>query len=183
MVGNIADYRQYVEGLDGIRTCLVIPVWNGGGTVKIVPITSSFEIPLPAKIQEIQTALDPTQNNGEGLGIAPIGHVVTVVAPEKFEVNIKAKVKFKEGFSLSGQESAIKQSLKDYLQEVQGDWATEDELTVYIARCSAAILTVNGVENVEDLTINDNTENVTIKPKENNNPYPVLGEVTLSEIN
>ena len=34
--GNIADYRTKVELLQGVGAVKVFPVWNGGGTVKIV---------------------------------------------------------------------------------------------------------------------------------------------------
>ena len=40
--GNIADYKEFVEAQDGIGACLVIPIWNGGGTVKLVIITNSY---------------------------------------------------------------------------------------------------------------------------------------------
>lgn len=179
--GNIAEYKQYVEGLDGIGACLVIPIWNGGGTVKILPITSSFEIPTTAKINEIQTALDPTQNAGKGFGIAPIGHVVTVAAPSKLDINISATVEVDENNTLTGLKDKIEEALKNYIQEVQEDWSTNDELTLYISRMIASILMVKGVTNVENLKINNSTDNLTIKPKESPNKYPMLGEVTLSE--
>ena len=179
--GNIAEYKQYVEGLDGIGACFVIPVWNGGGTVKIVPITSSFEIPTSAKITEIQTALDPTQNAGKGYGIAPIGHVVTVSAPTKLDIDITTDIELDTGYTVNGLQSSIEESIKNYLQKIQENWATEDELTIYISRVSASILMVKGVTNVENLKINNSTNNLTIKPKETLNKFPMLGEVVLNE--
>lgn len=70
--GNIDDYKQYVKSIEGIGDCLVIPIWNGGGTVKLLIVTSSYEIPTEAKINEVQTLVDPTQNSGKGYGKAPI---------------------------------------------------------------------------------------------------------------
>ena len=179
--GNIAEYKQYVEGLDGIGACLVIPIWNGGGTVKILPITNSYEIPTDARINEIQTALDPTQNSGKGYGIAPIGHVVTVTAPTKLDINISATVQVDENNTLDGLKEKIEQSLKEYIQEIQVEWDTNEELTLYISRMIASILMVKGVTNVENLKINDSTDNLTIRPKESPNNFPMLGEVTLNE--
>ena len=49
-----------------------------GGTVKLVLIDSTFSQPSATLISQVQTAIDPEQNAGEGLGIAPIGHVVKV---------------------------------------------------------------------------------------------------------
>ena len=49
-----------------------------GGTVKLVIINSSFKKPSETLVDQVQTAVDPLQNAGEGVGIAPIGHVVRV---------------------------------------------------------------------------------------------------------
>ena len=179
--GNISEYRQYVENLEGIGACLVIPVWNGGGTVKIVPITSSYNIPTDAKIQEIQTLLDPVQNQGIGLGIAPIGHVVTVAAPTRLDINIEADIQLEDTYTLEGIKEAIDSSINEYMTEVQLDWATVDQLTIYNSRLIAAILTVKGVTNVENLTINGETGNILINPTDENNPFPILNEVILNE--
>lgn len=43
-----------------------------GGTVKLVILASDYGAPSPTLIEEIQTAIDPVQNAGEGLGLAPI---------------------------------------------------------------------------------------------------------------
>ena len=179
--GNISEYRQYVENLEGIGACLVIPVWNGGGTVKIVPITSSYNIPTEAKIEEIQTLLDPIQNQGIGLGIAPIGHIVTVSAPTKLDINIQADIQLEDAYTLDGLKESIEESIQEYINEVQREWATSTQLTIYNSRLIASILTVKGVTNVENLTINNNTGNITIIPTDDTNPFPILNEVIFNE--
>ena len=50
-----------------------------GGTVKLVIINSSFKKPSEALVDQVQTAVDPLQNAGEGVGIAPIGHVTEAI--------------------------------------------------------------------------------------------------------
>lgn len=179
--GNIAEYKQYVEDIDGIGSCMVIPIWNGGGTVKIVPVTTSYDIPSTAKINEIQSLLDPTQNAGQGMGIAPIGHVVTVMAPTKLEINISADIQISSTYTLQGLQESINNSISDYIREVQMDWANTETLTIYISRLLAAILSVKGVVNAENLKINNDNNNLTIYPKTDNNDFPILGEVVLNE--
>lgn len=76
--GNKADYKTKVELLQGVGAVKVFPVWNGGGTVKIVFVNSDWGIPSSDLVNSVQTAVDPVQNQGVGDGIAPIGHVVTV---------------------------------------------------------------------------------------------------------
>ena len=93
--GNIPEYREFIESLDGVGTCQVYPVWNGGGTVKIVFIDSTYSVPSSTLVEAVQKAIDPHWNDeyaGKGLGKAPIGHVVTVVGAQKYTTNIQATV-------------------------------------------------------------------------------------------
>ena len=41
--GNIADYKEKVLSIAGVGGVKVYPVWNGGGTVKVVFCTSEFK--------------------------------------------------------------------------------------------------------------------------------------------
>lgn len=59
-----------------------------GGSVKLVIMASNDKAPSSTLLNEVQTTVDPTQNAGEGLGLAPIGHVVNVVGVTPETVNI-----------------------------------------------------------------------------------------------
>lgn len=179
--GNIADYLQYVKSIEGIGNCLVIPIWNGGGTVKLIIVTSSYEIPSEAKINEVQTLIDPTQNSGLGYGIAPIGHKVTVVAPEKLDISISCNITLEVGQKIEPLKKYIEDSIKDCILELQEHWFEGKELRIFLARITSAILDVQGVVNVENIKINGKDENFIIDPLSENNPYPVLKEVTFDE--
>lgn len=43
--GNIQDYKEKVNAIQGIGGVKVYPVWNGGGTVKLVIISSEYKVP------------------------------------------------------------------------------------------------------------------------------------------
>ena len=81
--GNIADYKQKVKSIQGVGGVKVYPVWNGGGTVKLVVLDSEYKKPTTELIDLVQTTIDPIQNQGTGLGLAPVGHVVTVTGVEE----------------------------------------------------------------------------------------------------
>lgn len=179
--GNVADYKQFVESQEGIGACLVIPIWNGGGTVKLVIITSSYEIPTQAKINEIQELVDPTQNQGQGLGKAPIGHVVTVVAPTAYNLSIKANISFESSYTLESLKPLIEEAIANYIRQVQVQWANNTSITIYISRLIGAIINVEGVTNVENLTINGSSSNITIDVTSTGNPYPVIEEAIINE--
>lgn len=179
--GNIADYKEFIEDIDGIGGCLVIPVWNGGGTVKLVIVTNSYTIPTSTVINQIQEIVDPTQNQGQGIGKAPIGHIVTVAAPTAYNVVVSANVELENGYTLPTVEQDIKKAVTDYFKEVQQDWSDSINLSIYRAKIIAAILSVKGVANVPTLLLNGDTQDITIDVTSNTNPFPVLTEVILYE--
>lgn len=179
--GNIADYKQYVKSIDGIGDCLVIPVWNGGGTVKLLIVTSDYELPTEAKLNEIQELIDPIQNSGEGYGIAPIGHSVTVTAPTELGLSIEFNVTLDTGYTISGVQENVETAIKDYVKTAQRDWFTESNITIYISRLTVAILSVEGILNTSSVTINGSTEDLIINPLDTDNPYPVIKEVIINE--
>lgn len=179
--GNIADYKEYVEDIDGIGACLVIPAWDGGGTVKLVIVTNSYTIPTSTIIDQIQELIDPTQNQGQGLGKAPIGHIVTVAAPTAYNIEVKATISLESGYTLVSLQPDIEAAITAYFKEVQHNWADSTTLSIYVAKVTAAILSVKGVSNVAVLKLNDSTSDITIDVTSINNPYPILTEVVLSE--
>lgn len=140
--GNIADYKQYVESQDGVGACLVIPAWNGGGTVKVVFVTSSYEIPGTTLINTIQTLLDPVANHGEGLGKAPIGHTVTVVAPTAYELTIACDITYQNTYNLTTLTEQIEIEVNKYINELQKQWANSTSITIYISRLIGAIVSI-----------------------------------------
>ena len=71
--GNIAGYRQYVLGLDGVGAVQIYPTWNGGGTVKLSVLGADW---LPASeelVENVQNAVDPPPTRGLGWAWPPSG--------------------------------------------------------------------------------------------------------------
>src|SRR5699024_11400314 len=58
--GNIEDYIQFTSKLEGVGAVQVYPIWNGGGTVRVVILSNSFELPTKSLIDRVQEAIDPT---------------------------------------------------------------------------------------------------------------------------
>lgn len=69
--GNVQDYLDKVGAIAGVGGCKVYPVWNGGGSVRVVVIDSTFAPPKQTLIDAVQEALDPKGSSGQGYGIAP----------------------------------------------------------------------------------------------------------------
>ena len=111
--GNIADYKQKVLQMQGVGAVKVYPTWQGGGTVKLVILTSEYKTPSQELITMVQTAIDPTQNQGQGLGLAPIGHVVTVVGAQQTTVDVTARITYQNGYYFDRIQSALEQTIEE----------------------------------------------------------------------
>lgn len=160
--GNVTDYKQKVNALQGVGGVKVYPVWNGGGTVKLVIISSEFEAPTEELISQVQTAIDPEQNQGEGIGLAPIGHVVTVAGVGETEVNIATTITYQEGWDWAELEPAANDMLDDYFQELAKTWADSDSLIVRISQIESRFLDLEGVVDIQNTSLNGQQQNLTL---------------------
>lgn len=185
--GNIAAYRQYVGGLDGVGSVQVYPAWNGGGTVKLSVLGADW---LPASetlVENVQKAVDPPPNQGLGLGMAPIGAQVTVVAPTELTVNVSATVTLASGYEIGQVQQPIEDAIEAYLLTVRQAWDTNTstasvvyEANVYLARITAAIVGVTGVVNATNVQLNGGTADLILTESGATQQVPVLGTVSLS---
>lgn len=172
--GNIADYKQKTNALSGVGGVKVIPTWNGGGTVKLVILNSSFSKPSSELISYVQTAIDPVTNQGEGLGLAPIGHVVTVVGVENETLDLTGEFTFETGYDWSEVETAVVNTVNNYFLELNQDWENQANIIVRISQIETRILNISGIIDIQNVTINGETSNYTVGA----NNIPVLGTIT-----
>ena len=166
--GNIADYKEKVGSIDGVGQVKVYPVWNGGGTVKLQLLDKTNNIPSIDLIKTVQTLVDPVQNSGEGLGIAPIGHSVTVEAANKVEVQLTTHLTFK-GSSWENVSSRVNEAVEKYFSELRANWSGND-LVVRISQIESRLLETEGIIDIEDTQINGSTRNLYLSEEE----VPVL---------
>ncbi len=168
--GNIADYKEKVLSISGVGGVKVYPVWNGGGTVKIVFCTSEFKPPTGEFVNKVQETLDPIPYHQKGVGVAPIGHYVTVTGVTEKTVNIKAKISVKSGFVLSDVKPQVTEAINDYLKDLNQEWKdtqtvsvnefTNTGLIIRVSKIESRILDVTGVLDVEETTINGSKRNL-----------------------
>lgn len=170
--GNKQDYKDKTKALDGVGGCIVIPVWKGGGTVKLLIIDSEYNKATPTLVAKVQEQMDPTPQ-GEGNGIAPIGHTVTVATPENFTTNIHVRITFTDGYSWTQLRDTIKNTLEEYFLEVRKNWENGN-IVIRISQIENRILNLEGVLDVADTKINGVAGNVLV----DQDKLPVLGGVT-----
>ena len=170
--GNVDDYLMKTNSLPGVGSTKVTPVWNGGGTVKLTILNSEFNKASSALIESVQEAIDPTQDES-GIGIAPIGHVVTVVTVEEVEVNISTSIVFEEGYSFNGKKQEIIDVVEAYLLETRRTWAKYEYSIVRVAQIESNIMGIEGIIDITNTKINGSTSNLTLTTFQ----IPVLGVI------
>ena len=164
--GNVADYKEKVGLLNGVGGVKVQPVWNGGGTVKVIFIDSTFGVPSEELIRNIQEEIDPSENSGKGYGIAPIGHIVTVEGVKSVTVDIVTEISYAEGWSWEACASQIKQTIDDYFLELSKEWGSNEQMIVRISQLESRILNCTGVFDISGTTLNGSSTNLYLKENE-----------------
>lgn len=160
--GNIADYKQKVKAIAGVGAVKVYPVWNGGGTVKLTLLDSNYQKPSSVLVQEVKTIIDPIQNQGNGLGLAPIGHVVTVEAAQEETINITFYITYKAGFSWVDIKTEAEKEVDSYFLELRKQWEGIETLSIKVLLIESRLIQLDGVEDLQDTKINGIAGNYTM---------------------
>lgn len=160
--GNIADYKEKTKAINGVGGVKVTPVWNGGGTVKLTIQNTLFDVPSSALISEVQNAIDPVGHSGEGYGIAPIGHVVTVDGITALTVNIVTTITYEEGWDWASAGQYIKNAIDEYFDELAEGWEDESNIIVRISLLESRILNAQGVLDITGTTLNGSAANLSL---------------------
>lgn len=164
--GNVADYREKVNAITGVGGVKVYPVWNGGGTVKLTVIASDYTAPSSELISKVQTAIDPEQNHGEGMGLAPIGHTVTVTGAKYADLTITANVTFAAGWNWENGKSQIVNATNAYLNELCKEWSENETTIVRISQIETHLLTADCIVDIDGTTVNGSTKNIELAADE-----------------
>lgn len=172
--GNIADYKSKVNEISGIGGVKVYPVWNGGGTVKLTIITSDYSVPSAEQIDEVQTIIDPVQNSGQGLGVAPIGHIVTVTGATAVSVDISADITYSGSWTWEDVENYVAAAIDEYFLELAKEWDESDNLIVRISQIESRLLGIEGVLDINGTAINSKKSNLSLGEDE----IPVRGDIS-----
>ena len=146
-----------------------------GGTVRVV-ITDSDDYGEASStlVQSVQRTLDPEESTGEGYGLAPIGHVVSVVSATPAPIKVTTTVTFEEGYTWSNSKSAIEEAVNGYFLELRKSWSDTTQTIVRVSQIENRILGVDGVVDVTGTKLNGTASNMTLSEFS----IPTLGGVS-----
>ena len=192
--GNISAYRNQILAIQGVGAVQVYPAWQGGGTVLCSILTPDYTPASPTVVEQVQNIICPPVEGENtpsslGFGFAPIGAAVTIKTAESVTVDISAKIETDPSSSsiASDYEPEITANIQAYIDNVNAGWGNmlkgfsiQYPVTIYIARIIAAIITVDGIVNVSNVTINGAANDLHLTETAQLQQVAVLGEVSIT---
>lgn len=163
--GNVSDYQNKVKSLTGVGGCKVIPIWNGGGTVKLIITNSQGGVPTSSLVNDVQEAVDPNQDQ-QGLGIAPIGHIVTVEGAAAKKITVSATFTLESGVNPTDIQDSVNNIVDNYFKSLSTKWDKEDNLIARISQLETRLLGVAGVLDITNTKMNNSSSNLSLQSNE-----------------
>lgn len=164
--GNRKDYKDKVSSLQGVGGVRVYRAWNGGGTVKLVIINSQYEKPSSALVDDIQEAVDPLDGQGDGLGIAPIDHIVSVFPVDETMIDVNLTITYQNSWSWADIEAKVHLVIDEYFKELAKEWAESDDdqagVVVRISQIETRLLGIPGVLDIANTLLNGADMNIAL---------------------
>lgn len=187
--GNKYHYRKWALEVSGVGKAKVKPLWDGDNTVKVIVADANFEPANSTLIQSVQNYIDPytLEDNvkvgwGCGNGQAPCGAYCTVTGGTALNINVEFDATLKTGVSLQTATANVTAAIKNYLKALvlPDDNDTDTDRYVSYAKMNSAIINADGIKDIENLTINGDTDNIAITETDADCEIAVLGTLTIN---
>ncbi len=147
-----------------------------GGAVKAIILDGDFNVPSAELIAAVQTAMDPAENAGEGVGLAPIGHIVNIMGPQTQTVNIHfGSIDYAEGFDWNSVKPYAEEIIDSYLLDLKEAWQDSENIVIRLSRIEALMLSCTGVIDIGGAMINGEAENLSLSSE----TIPIRGSVSV----
>lgn len=160
--GNRYDYEHWAMSVNGVGAARCIEIWNGPGTVKVIVADMNAQ---PVTEQLRKQVADYIET------VRPVCAKVTVVSAQGVDIRITAQVKLSNPTQLSQVQKDFKASLQSYIR----DTAFDNPFLSY-NRIAYLLMSVDGVRDYTQLTVNDAEENIDLPLGH----VPVLAQVEVT---
>lgn len=184
--GNRADYEEYFRHIDGVGSVKLFRADPEKGHVTAIFIGADWLPPGAELVEHAQTVIDPFVNRGEGIGMAPMAHIVHVEGAQAQPITIQANLILIRGWTIGQVEADVTQAVESYLLSLREHWADYAAIdspdyadtVVRIAQLESAILTVEGVADLVNTAIDGVQANCTLARER----VPVLDRLQLTHV-
>lgn len=174
--GNRAYYKDVIKDLDNVGGVKLQRRQAGSSYIEAYIQNSGYRAASAALLAAVKAAVDPTEYTGEGYGLAPIGHQVTIHSVTETTVNLVLTLELDAGLEYDDIKSQVEAKCESYIAGLRAEWEDESYLIVRISGLEMKILEVEGVQDIS-LTINGYASNLQLGTY----AIPVLGTVTANE--
>lgn len=185
--GNIADYLDMLSKISTVGGAQVYPVWNGGGTVKLVIVDNDLRAASQELLTQVKNAIDPPDDPGLGYGLAPIDHTVTVVAPEEVSIDVSVNVQIDVQSDIEVVKPKIVEAVNNYFLLKRQLWHNLNKLTgrgyslvIYRSQILGEIMKVDGIVDSTIPLLNSNEEDISMTFNNDLSQLPIVGEVVIN---
>lgn len=149
--GNENDYKQWAKEVEGVGKVDVIPVWNGGGTVKVIISGYDYNVASPELVEAVKNRIE--QPDGR-----PVGADVTVVSYIKYDLNVTAAVRIATGYDINKIKQDVIADIQKGIINNTIQYTSDSKTTIVsIGKVGAIILSVDGVLDYTSLSVNGET--------------------------
>lgn len=187
--GNVSHYDEEIKKLDGVGELQVYRAYPSSGHVTLSIVGPGYRKISSDLIRTLQDTIDPTVNNqqGTGLGLAPIFHIVHVTTPNEQAIPVGFSLQVENGYTVSQLKPLIEGKLEEYFSSLRKEWGVLDgtshsyNLTVHTSRIVVALLGITGVANVSNIKINGIEGDYSLTETGELQVLPILGTVTINE--
>ena len=131
--GNINDYIERVNAIDGVGQTKVFPAWQYNGSV-LLSVVDPLYNPITNEFAEnLKEQIDPEDSTGQGVGIAPIGHYVTITTPTRQNVDVALSITFVNTETIETIQEEVERKIEEYFLSIRQSYKQDVNLTIYRA--------------------------------------------------
>lgn len=157
--GNKYHYRNWAMEVTGVGDCTVIPA---AGNVKVVIVNANKQVASDELVEEVRNYIDENR--------PVLAGTLTVISATKLEISVSVSVTYDtDSFTSEQIKENIETEITEYLK------SNYRNSFVSYAQVGYCILQAEGVKDYSNLTINNQTSNVSVSSLE----VAQLGGVTL----
>lgn len=170
--GNLNYYRSALSGLSGTGGVKILPSETECGGVRVIITDTNYAVPSEELVSYVQQTVDPPETSGQGYGIAPIGHRVTVEGAVKRDITVKIRLTT-NGSGAATVINAAGYAIGKRVEEENLKWSEQKAMVVRASMFEEIFLGERYVEDVEVLDINGEANRLILGENE------IIGKVTV----
>lgn len=170
-IGNDNDYIRWAKEVPGVGDCIVMPAWDGPGTVKLVLVDQNGEPANEKIIQDVYSHIVSEEDRSKRL-LPTACSQLTVTAAAGLSISYICT-----GLIYDKDTTTLEQAAAEFEQAVQQVYSEARESgTLIYNRVRSLITDLPGIADFETFLINGEEKNIVLSKEE----YPVTETVSFN---